>query len=487
MSKFTKFIYLISLIIACYAIPLSAQSPIEIDEENVTIDFPDSITFELSVEGEANIENGTLVYGTNGRSCQEAGSKQAIDFDPGRSVDLSWEWELKRSGSLPPGAEIWWEWEIEDADGNIMTTERQTQLVLDERYAWRTLEEDGVVVNWIIGNEAFGESILLIAAEALALIANDMGVTEPPDIDIWVYPSGAEVRDALVYSSEWAGGVAFSDYGITIVGIAPDQDDWKRQVVPHELVHLVVGELMFNCYGAGLPVWLNEGLARYAETNIEARSLDQLQTALEAGKLPPLKTLAGGFSAYGGGASLAYTQSYVMVKYLIDEYGADQMLDLLNTVKEGNLIDDALESVYGFDTAGLDAQWRETVGFAATPTLASDALAAQATPTMIATIALVNPLASPPTLTPVPATISPVIATDEPAPTPELTATSASSVDNTVISDSSDDFATPVATVETMPDPLADDSNRLPLIVVAVLVVGLLIGSFAFFLGKRRS
>lgn len=416
MTKFAQLFILILGLLVCTKIELlSAQSTIVTENEIVSINFPDSITFEIEARGDAVIDNATLIYGTNGRSCQNTGSKQTIEFDPAAAVALSWEWELKRSGSLPPGAEVWWEWEIEDEAGNVVTTERQTRLVIDERFEWQTAESNGLLVNWIEGDQAFGYSILDIADESLTLISADMGVTRPENISIWVYPSSDDVQEALVYSPEWAGGIAFPNYGSTILGIAPDQEAWKSQVVPHELVHLVVGELMFNCYGVWLPTWLNEGLARYAESQIDASDLSQFQAALEADQLPPLKTLAAGFSAYGADASVSYTQSYIVVKYLIDEYGSDKMAELLNTVKSGNRIDDALETVYGFDTAGLDAEWRSTTGYAATPTAEANTI--DTTPTAVPTLALANPLGNLPTSTPVPPTPVPPTATSLPTVT----------------------------------------------------------------------
>lgn len=458
----------------------------------MSIDFPDGITFSIEAQSEAEIKKATLIYGTNGRSCQNVGSKQTIDFDPGSTVSLEWEWELKRSGSIPPGAEIWWEWEIENEAGNVLTTDRQTRLVEDERHDWRTIKADSVLVNWVEGDKAFGESILQIANESLNLISSDMGVPRPDTVNLWVYPSSEDVREALVYSSEWAGGVAFPDYGITILGIAPDQDAWKNQVIPHELTHLVVGELMFNCYGVGLPTWLNEGLARYAESNIDERDLNQFQAALEANELPPLKTLASGFSAYGGSASVSYTQSYVIVKYLIDEYGPDMMLSLLDTVKSGNRIDTALEEVYGFDTAGLDVEWRSTTDYVATPTLEADALAADATPTAIPTIALVNPLESPPTFTPDAPTAAPATAINEltatviptDTPTPKPTAVEPAEITQPEVEDGEAEQSADIQPEETTP--VEPESNTTIWVVLGALVIGIF-GALIIYLRSRRS
>ncbi|MCP4428321.1 MAG: hypothetical protein GY803_27860, partial [Chloroflexi bacterium] len=192
------------------------QTPIVVTKDEIAVQFPDTITFYAEAESSADIEEATLIYGTNGRSCQQGGSRQPIDMEADTAVSLEWEWELKRSGSLPPGVNIWWQWEIKDVDGNIHTTERQEFIYEDDRFSWRAIDEDGIAVHWVRGNDSFGQMIWDVADRALDRLAENMGVTRPEAIVLWVYPDAEDVRDALVYSSEWAGGVAFPDYGITI-------------------------------------------------------------------------------------------------------------------------------------------------------------------------------------------------------------------------------------------------------------------------------
>ncbi|MEM9775938.1 MAG: peptidase MA family metallohydrolase, partial [Chloroflexota bacterium] len=178
-----------------------------------------------------------------------------------------------------------------------------------------------------------------------------------------------------------------------------------------------------------------------------------------------------------------YTQSYIIVKYLIDTYGSDKMAELLNTVKSGNRIDTALEIVYGFDTSELDAEWRGTTGFAATPTLEVDAL--DETPTAVPTLALANPLESLPTSTPTPVPPTPVpatatsepTATANPTETPAPTQTEIAMVATTVIEIEAGENSQ----VEPTPD-----SNNTIWFVIAAVVLGLF-GSLITFLRTRRS
>jgi len=65
--------------------------------------------------------------------------------------------------------------------------------------------------------------------------------------------------------------------------------------------------------------------------------------------------------SYTDKARLSYAESYSLVEYLLDNYGQDKMLNLLNILKQGSTYDEALIEVYGFDINGLDASWRATL------------------------------------------------------------------------------------------------------------------------------
>jgi hypothetical protein len=411
------FVLLTILSLAFRPLPAAAaQATIEITNDEADIDFPESIEFSLEAESAADIESVTLVYGTNARACQSGGARQSVDIDADTEIEASWEWEFRRSGPLPPGTQIWWQWEIEDADGNSLTTDRQEITLEDGRREWRNVSEAGVTVYWYQGSNAFGDSILEEAITSLERLSTNAGIPQPETIQLWVYPDGAEVQDAIVNVPEWTGGVAFPEYGITVIGVAPGQSDWAAEIIPHELTHLVIGIVTFNCRGIHLPTWLEEGLAVYAEGEASASTLATLQSALAGGRLPSLRSLASGFSAYSDGANLAYLQSGEVVRYLAESYGPEQLAALLAAMQGGLTIDPALEQVYGFDTNGLDAEWRTAQGYAPTPTSEADAAALQVTPTLVPTLALGGlPVAA--TATPVPAT--PEEATPVPTDTPE--------------------------------------------------------------------
>lgn len=444
------------------------QTSPQVNDNSLEINFPEEVIFHIDVSHSASIQRITLIYGTNGRTCQTSTARQNLDFEPGSQVTASWNWEFKRSGTLPPGVEIWWEWEIEDDAGNIFTIPQQTATVQDQRKNWKIVDKNNVYVQWYTGDDAFGQAMHAIALDSLDRLETQMGIRPVDKIFLTVYPTAEETRDAVYYSPEWMGGRAFPEYNATLIGVAPGQLDWAAQIIPHELTHLVVGALTFNCKAVYLPTWLDEGLAEVVEGSVGEMARNAVLKALEDDTLPRLSSLEHGFSAFAGDANLSYWQSNFVVQYMLDEYGPEKMAEFLATMQAGEKIESALTLVYGLSTDSLDRDWRASWGFdflfqESTPE-------SKPTPTLVPTLSLINPVFPTATETPLTAT-----ATDLPTlvPSPTLPATP----------------PPPEATAppELVSPPAMPETNPFP--ILGVLLVGifivLLIG-LGFIMSKRR-
>jgi hypothetical protein len=380
----------------------SAQATIQVTHNEAVLRFPDGIRFELSASSEEAIESILLVYRTSGRSCQLREVRQPINFTPGTDlkVELMWDWE--RSGILPPGAQVEWHWEIKDAKGNLHRTPEETLQVIDQRRKWKTIKDEKIALSWYSGNDEFGQELYQIADSGLQKLHEEFGIQPDGVAYITVYASTAALRDALQSSTRWVGGVAFPQHNSMLIAVGPEELDWAAELIPHELTHLVIGVLTFNCRGASLPTWLEEGLAEVIQAPVSSLEMDEVQKALRTGHLPPLKSLEGSFSAYGDEARLAYMQSKYVADYLITTYGKEDLHLLLATIQTGAHIDAALQEVYGFNTHQLDAEWRAEQGFDVTPMPEH----ASNTPTVVPTLQLISPITFP-TETPEPASGTP--------------------------------------------------------------------------------
>ena len=196
--------------------------------------------------------------------------------------------------------------------------------------------------------------------EGLARLTQDIGTYPERPIKIYIYASTDDLKGAMVSSQEWTGGVAFTEFGIIAISIPPASLDWGKRALVHELTHLVVHQATFSPYGR-LPLWLDEGLAMYNEGELDPEFRSYLEEAILEDELISVRSLCSPFSAYSEKARLSYAQSYSLVKYLLDNYGQDKMLDLLALLKNGSTYDEALTEIYGFDIDGLDARWRATL------------------------------------------------------------------------------------------------------------------------------
>jgi hypothetical protein len=175
---------------------------------------------------------------------------------------------------------------------------------------------------------------------------------------------------------------------------------------------VLVGHLTFSCLG-DVPTWLNEGLAMYAEGELDSDSQSQLDQAIRNDELISVRSLSGGFSEIPSQAYLSYSQSYSLVKFLVETYGQDKMNALLIALRDGTPIDDALVQAYGFDSDGLESAWRAAIG--AAPKAASAQATAQPSPTFVPTYA---PFAGAPVLVSPTPYIVPTSSIAQPTPQP---------------------------------------------------------------------
>jgi hypothetical protein len=361
-------------------------APGNIVANEAIVAFPNQVTFRLEWESESPIVEARLTYDVVQISCLEAAAEVPVEVT---GPTIEWTWVMIRSGNPPPGSELWWEWTLTDVDGNEFTTERQSITLTDDRFEWRTLESEGIQLYWYQGDDV-GPTLLDAAVTGLDRLQQEMGIELKEGVQIYIYGSAADMQQAVLYIQDWAGGVAFSEHNVILIGVPPDlAQDWGRNTVRHELTHLVVGQFGYSCVGGSRPTWLNEGLAVFGEGDLSTEFAEALESAIEDDQLSPVRSLNGPFPAGEAEARIAYAQSYSLVAFLLDEFGQEKMQSLTLTLAQGRGYDEALEEVYGFNEDGLETAWREAVG------AARRQIQPTATPISAASIPTYEPISAP--------------------------------------------------------------------------------------------
>lgn len=328
--------------------------------------FPSSMTFAVTARSDARIDRLRLNYVMARQNYAKVVSEGWPQFTPATSVTAQWVMDMRRVG-LPVGSKVDYWWSAVDAAGKKAETPRATTSFDDTRYTWQSITSDPVTLFWYQGDSAFANSLMAAARAGLARVANDTGAMAKRKVRVFIYASSAELQSAQLFAPIWEGGVTYQEWDLIAVGVATSQLDYGIRAVPHELSHWVVGQLTFNNYGASLPVWLDEGLATYAEGPILSDYQAALNFAISRNQLQSVRSLSSPFSAIPQLAYISYAESNSIVTYLIKTYGKAKMVQLLDVFRQGSGHDDALKKVYGFDQDGLDAPWRRSLGIGAAP------------------------------------------------------------------------------------------------------------------------
>ncbi len=335
---------------------VSAESGITMESSSAVIAYPASITFNMTASSDVEITDVRLRYRVERESFADIVTEVKPEFNPSRKVSASWTWDMYKTGNLPPGAGVEFWWKIYDSDGNLLVTDPQSLSFDDNNHQWQSIEEGSVTLYWYNGSQVFAERLMTVAQEGLIQLKVEAGAELSSPVSIYIYGSATDMQNAMIYVQDWAGGLAFTGYGVIAIGITPTDMTWGENAMVHELAHLVTFQMTSNPYN-GIPIWLNEGLSKYAEGELDSYSEGFLRQAALNDSLISVTSLASPFSAYGDKTTLSYAESYSLVDYLIQTYGAQKMSDLLDAFKLGSTYNGALTQVYGFDMDGLDSEW----------------------------------------------------------------------------------------------------------------------------------
>lgn len=355
------FILLSLLAVALSQAPLNA---ITVQENKAEINFPETITFSLEANSSSTITAVRLEFGTDALACGESVSRAIPDdFEPNTEIDVEWAWNLRRTGAAPPGTEIWWRWILENEAGEEIETPTQRLIFLDDFIPWRTRESDHLSLYWYEGSDQFADTLLQAGEDALVRLYQMAGVTVTNPVRIYIYASSQEMQAATLFAPDWSGGLAFPWYSTILIGVAPYDIGYGLDTIAHELSHVLIGHHTFSCVNS-TPYWIDEGLAMVTEGDLDAYLEERLQEGVDDNSLLSVREVGQIFSANPDLALLAYAESFSLVSYLLETYGDEPMLELLEHFKQGKSEDTAMDEVYGFNRDGLEVRWREWLGAA---------------------------------------------------------------------------------------------------------------------------
>jgi len=353
----------VALILGSVGAATAAAADVTFGSPTASSSFGTSLTFKQPIQvGSSSITRTEILLlfpGALGPTLTEVPSRGI----GGGSQVLTFTWDPATDGHIVPNTVITATWRVTTADGAVVDGPSLGYRYADDRFDWQTQQGTLVRIHWYQGDAAFGARALAIAETGIHNAEQLLGVTETQPIDFYIYADQGDFYDAMGPGTpENVGGQAHADIRTMFALITPSEldQDWVKNVVPHELTHLVFNTAVDNPYHFP-PRWLNEGLAVYLSVGYGSDYRGLVSQAADTGTLAPLTSLSGDFPN-GDRFFLAYAESVSAVDYMIRTFGKPVFTTLIRSYAKGLTDDEAFTAALGEDEATFDAAWRSSVG-----------------------------------------------------------------------------------------------------------------------------
>lgn len=219
----------------------------------------------------------------------------------------------------------------------------------DELDGFTTFTLDGLQVR-MEKREAdlYGQRVIQLLTEAKNELARKYKVQLPETVLVEIYPDPADFA-VRTFGLPGAGGYLGVCFGNVVTARSPASqssmpNNWES-VLWHEFAHVIT----LNKTRNRMPRWLSEGISVYEEQERNPLCGEQLTPAycdmILQGELTPISKLSGAFLSPRSGQHLmfAYFESGCVVRYLVENYGQDALLAILDDLALGIEINTAIE------------------------------------------------------------------------------------------------------------------------------------------------
>ena len=365
-SQNLKLLPIIAALIGCliglaWLGTISAQSPRPTEEEVVTheVILADEITIEIDTVINADIKEARLWTLPVGR--KTIPSYSYVEFTQNDRIQATGVIDVRSPSYFPPGTIFDVRFEFVAEDDTVYSSDTYRVEHIDSTHNWKRIADDQLEIIFYGINESSIENLHAKTTSRLPQIADALGVSDVPQFRAVIFPS---IRELTIHGPTISGaattghyfaGYAYDEYNLTIMA-SP-----SSETLLHELTHLIFGRALDSPYATSAPAWLNEGNASFWETGSRAASLRDFRPIARSSRVTEFSAM-NAIPGLRNDINNFYIQSTDFVGYLIENYGAKSVGNLLAELNRGTSIDDAMHSVYGASLTDLENAWRTEWG-----------------------------------------------------------------------------------------------------------------------------
>ncbi len=353
---------ILASVLLLLAQPIRAQNMIQIVSEEVSVNFPYSVDFDLSAHSaESPITSIRLFWQA---SPEDAFTVRVLDVTPAQTVSVAVPLNALFL-DLPPFAQIAYRWQIRDEQGHELMTDTRVVEYQDTRSDWQELNNEHFRMLWYGYDEVFADELFQIVEEAYFRLERAFGVELEQQPTVVIYPDRqvfAEFQMSLGNVFNVIGRY-FPGHNITVNLVSPDMPRAVyAETLAHELSHLYSDNFYLGF--TSLPLWLEEGLATYNEMSNRVGNLARVRQAASTGNLVAFVDLPGAIRHPDINiTNLAYAEGATVIEYVVETWGEQGLIDFLGAFRRTSSVDDATSAVFELSLVEFELGWRAWLGF----------------------------------------------------------------------------------------------------------------------------
>lgn len=254
---------------------------------------------------------------------------------------------------------------------------------------WQELKSEHFIIYYTTGDDRFVREVADKSEAYYREIATSLGYPRYKEFWLWekrvkiyIYPDRKSFL-AGANQPDWSEGVA--DYLKKSISTHTGSEDFLRMVLPHEIAHLIFRD--FVGFKGEVPLWLDEGVAQWAEKGKKERVRTLVRQLYMEDKLlsmkdmmllnmrilkekdsvfiRPTRTRTGEATTLVLSTehliNIYYIQAVSLVDFLIQKYGSDAFARFCRELRDGKTTEGALKSTYPdyiHSLEELDGRWR---------------------------------------------------------------------------------------------------------------------------------
>ncbi|NOZ60922.1 MAG: hypothetical protein GXO74_04505 [Calditrichaeota bacterium] len=200
-------------------------------------------------------------------------------------------------------------------------------------------------------------SLLATLTSMAPEISQKLGVTLPDTVSVIIAPTEKAYRQfAGSAFPDWSQGLASPGENLILLK-SPRFLHLSRgydKIAVHELTHIALNQAVGN---QAIPRWLNEGIAVYFSREKAFASNSLVSKALLTKSIIPLDEIDNVLQFHAEKAQLAYQESYLAVRFLFEQFGAEKVKEILRRLRAEEEMDQAFTGALGIDTAQFEQAW----------------------------------------------------------------------------------------------------------------------------------